>query len=298
MRRASRCKRLAKGAITSVSHALVRLGARSAIGRFAIDKVLDAAVHRVETIRHHGLNLVFAVPNTLNSFRVSAFATKEPETLEWIDSLPHGSVLWDIGANVGHYSCYAAKARGCRVFAFEPSVFNLELLTRNVYLNGLTRQVTIVPLPLTDVLGASTLNMTSTEWGGALSTFGREYGFDGMPLQKTFEFKTYGISMDDAMDLLKLPQPAYIKMDVDGLEHVIIAGGARVLDGVQGVSIEINDAFEQQATESARQLERAGLRFVHKKHSGMFESKESAFVQTFNQVWARPSAEMIGKGAL
>ncbi len=171
-------KRLAKSAIASVSHALVRLGARSAIGRFAIDQVLDTAVHRVETIRYQDLDLTFAVPNTLNSLRVSAFATKEPETLEWIDSLPHGSVLWDIGANVGHYSCYAAKARGCRVFAFEPSVFNLEFLARNVYLNGLTSQVTIIPLALTDILGGSTLNMTSTEWGGALSTFGREYGFD------------------------------------------------------------------------------------------------------------------------
>ncbi len=119
-----------------------------------------------------------------------------------------------------------------------------------------------------------------------------------MPLQKTFEFKTIGISMSDALDLLKLPQPAYIKMDVDGLEHVIIEGGARVLEGVQGVSIEINDAFERQASESARLLELAGLSFVHKKHSEMFENNASAFVQTFNQVWARPSAEMIGKGAL
>jgi len=73
------------------------------------------------------------------------FATKEPETLEWIDRIPEKSVLWDIGANVGLYSCYAAKARGCRVFAFEPSVFNLEILARNIFLNQLTDQITIVP---------------------------------------------------------------------------------------------------------------------------------------------------------
>jgi len=85
---------------------------------------------------------------------------------------------------------------------------------------------------------------------------------------------------------------------VDGLERVIIDGGASVLEGVQAVSIEINDAFERQATESARQLERSGLRFVHKKHSGMFESRTSPFAQTFNQVWARPAVQTIGTGAL
>ena len=69
-------RRLAKSAIASVSHALVRLAGASAIGRFALDQVLDCAVHRVETIRHQGLDFVFAVPNTLNSLRVSAFATK------------------------------------------------------------------------------------------------------------------------------------------------------------------------------------------------------------------------------
>ena len=109
---------------------------------------------------------MFVVPNVINHYRIDTFSTKEPETLEWIDKIPQGSVLWDIGSNIGLYSCYAAKARGCRVFAFEPSVFNLELLARNIFLNGLTDQVTIVPLPLSDALSFSTLNMSSTEWGG------------------------------------------------------------------------------------------------------------------------------------
>ena len=58
-------------------------------------------------------------------------------------------------------------------FAFEPSVFNLELLARNIFGNDLVRQITIVPLPLSDTLAVNTLNMTSTEWGGALSSFGQ-----------------------------------------------------------------------------------------------------------------------------
>src|ERR1700689_2479866 len=105
----------------------------------------------------------FSVPNALNKYRVDPFSSKEPETLQWIDRIPRASVMWDVGANIGLYSCYAAKARGCRVFAFEPSVFNLEALARNIFLNRLTELITIVPLPLSDELAVSKFRMTSTD---------------------------------------------------------------------------------------------------------------------------------------
>ena len=162
---------------------------------------------RTKTVNHQGLSLTFSTPNPLTTYRAESFSNKEPETLEWIDSMPEGSVVWDIGANVGLYSCYAAKHRGCRVFAFEPSVFNLEILARNIYLNKLSELVTIVPLPLTDALAVNKLNMTSTAWGGALSTFAQDYGHDGQALRKVFEYETVGLSMTDVVELLKIPEP-------------------------------------------------------------------------------------------
>ena len=79
--------------------------------------------------------------------------------------MPSESVLWDIGANVGLYSVYAAKKHNCKIWAFEPSVFNLELLARNIYLNELTNNICIVPIALSDKLGSSQMHMTSSEWG-------------------------------------------------------------------------------------------------------------------------------------
>ena len=134
--------------------------------RYVYEQILDVSMNQTKEIEHSGVKLKFAVPNWLSNYRADSFSTKEPETLEWIDSMPDGSIVWDIGANVGIYSCYAAKHRNCRVFAFEPSVFNLELLARNIFLNELTERVTIVPLPLSDELSLNSLNMTSTTWGG------------------------------------------------------------------------------------------------------------------------------------
>jgi FkbM family methyltransferase len=259
---------------------------RTRTGRVVIEQLLDASMSRTQKVSHGGVQLVFAVPNALNHFRTSTFSTKEPETLSWIDTIPEESVVWDVGANIGLYSCYAAKARRCRVIAFEPSVFNLELLARNIFLNALTDRITIVSLPLYERVAESTLNMTCTQWGGALSSFGTTRGFDGENMNKVFEFRTIGLPMDEAVSKLDVPYPDYIKMDVDGIEHMILSGGTAVLKRVRGISIEVNDAFADQAFHCRRLLEAAGLHFVSKAHSEMIENIASVR-QTFNQVWVR-----------
>ena len=73
-----------------------------------------------------GNNYIFSIANPLLRLRAETFLTKEPETLEWIDRMNDDSVLWDIGANVGIYSIYAAVSKRANVIAFEPSFFNLE----------------------------------------------------------------------------------------------------------------------------------------------------------------------------
>ena len=130
-----------KGFIDSV----VILIGKTTIGRYLYSQIINNAMSLTQEVAHHGVSLIFSTPNALNKFRADTFSSKEPETLEWLDNIPENSVVWDIGANVGLYSCYAAKARSCRVFAFEPSVFNLEFLARNIYLNKLTELVTIIP---------------------------------------------------------------------------------------------------------------------------------------------------------
>ena len=119
-------------------------------GRFLIDKVIIGIFSLKKTVIHNKISLTFHSPNRMNFYRIQTFSTKEPETLEWIDNFKKNKVFWDIGANIGLYSCYAAKKNDCKVFAFEPSIFNLELLSRNIHINSLSDQITIVPIPLSD----------------------------------------------------------------------------------------------------------------------------------------------------
>jgi len=265
----------------------VRGGSGTRIGRFLQRQLIASAMGETRQVVHAGLHLDFVTPNALCTWRTETFSTKEPETLEWIDALPEGAVLWDIGANVGLYSVYAARRRGSRVFAFEPSVFNLELLARNVALNEVQDRVTLVPIALSDASQFSTMRLTTTEWGGALSTFGESFGWDGNEIRPVLEYVTIGVSMTDAVEKLGIPDPDYVKMDVDGLEHFILKGGAAVLRGVRGVLIEVNDNFREQAEQCSGLLSAAGLTLKEKRHSDLIASSATGFDQSFNQIWVR-----------
>ena len=101
---------------------------KTKIGKFISEKFLYLSMNNVKEVVHSDCNLKFVDLNWITRFRINTFATKEPETLAWIDTFENKTVFWDIGANVGLYSCYAVKRHNCKVCAFEPSIFNLELL--------------------------------------------------------------------------------------------------------------------------------------------------------------------------
>jgi FkbM family methyltransferase len=260
---------------------------RFKIGRFFYEQIVETLINRTKLIEHCDVKLELSVPNGLTMYRADSFSSKEPETLDWIDGLPKESVLWDIGANVGLYSCYAAKKLNCRVFAFEPSVFNLEILARNIHLNELTDLVTIVPLPLSDELSINRLNMTSVSWGGAMSTFGQSYGHDGKILNEVFVIPLVGLSMGDAVDSLGIQQPDYIKMDVDGIEHLILKGGKSILEQTKGIIIEVNDEFNSQARDADLYLHEAGFELKEKLHAAHFDLLDSQERNTYNQIWIK-----------
>jgi FkbM family methyltransferase len=260
---------------------------RTKSGEYLFGLVLSDAMMSTQRVWYNDISLTFSTPNKLNKWRVNTFATKEPETLDWINGFKDSCVFWDIGANVGLYSCYAALAKNITVVSFEPSVFNLELLARNISLNKIGEKVIIMPLPLSDSKSVSYMRFTSTDWGGALSTFGKDFGWDGKAINGLFEYRTIGLSMEDVVTLLGLPTPDYIKMDVDGLEHFILAGGSTILRAVQGILIEVNDNFQEQAISCKVRLEQAGLVFKEKCQSELMAQSGGEFSSCHNQIWVR-----------
>lgn len=267
-------KQIIKAVVRGSAKALISASEMSRTGRYFKTQLCERIVEATREVTHKGVNLSFGVPNEMCRYRVTTFSTKEPETLDWIDSLR--GTLWDVGANIGLYSCYAAK-RGLDVVAFEPSIFNLEWLARNTHLNQVA--VTVVPLPLTDETLVSSMRLSAKDWGGSMSTFDKDYGHDGKALTSVFEFKTLGIAVAD----LHIPRPNHIKIDVDGIEHLILRGAREALKTVDSVLIEINHDFKEQAQECFEELNRAGLKPASKAVADV----TGHFQSTFNHVFRR-----------
>ena len=128
--------------------------------------------------------------------------------------------------------------------------------------------------------------MSSIDAGSASSTFGEEYKQDGTNLNKIFSYKTLGLSIDKAVEYMELQSPDYIKMDVDGIEHLILSGGSKILSKVEEVLVEVDEKFDKQFQEVKRILEMSGLKLISKNQSRLMQ-KENSESRLFNQIWKR-----------
>ena len=235
---------------------------------------------RIIEVSHSDTKLLFFNTNEITTYRALSFSTKEPETLNWIDSFHDKSVFFDIGANVGIYSAYAAKKNNVNVVAFEPSFFNLEILFKNININKLNDKVTIVPLALNNINSIEKFNMSDNRQAAALSSFGQSYDQYGKDLNIKNFYKTIGIKLDSLLDIYKLELPDYIKIDVDGIEHLILEGSVKSLQNVKSVLVEITNSFDEQSSRASALLQK--LNFIRKKNI-----ENIGISNTENQIWIK-----------
>ena len=213
-----------------------------------------------------GVRVAFVCPNQLTRWRVETLYQKEPATIAWIDGFAEGDVFWDVGANIGIYSLYAARARNCRVVAFEPAPANYALLARNVAVNDLSATVMALPIALSATRAIASLGIADDLAGSALAHFGD--GQDDAPLR----LAALGMSIDQLISGFKPPFPNHLKIDVDGSEGDIVAGAKKTLadQRLKSLSVELDDQQPEQAQHVIWVLAEAGFRKIGAHRSPMF----------------------------
>jgi len=177
-------------------------------------------------------------------WRAETYATKEPDTIAWIDEFfREGDVVYDVGANIGQYSLYAARRLHgqCAVHAFEPEALNYAKLNRNIVLNGLTGVIVPYCLAISDETRLDTFYVQSFAPGAALHTFGRPVTQGERPFEAQNQQGTMAVSIDDLTGRFGMPFPNHVKVDVDGLEEKVVAGAETALDDdrLRSVLIEV-----------------------------------------------------------
>ena len=259
---------------------LIKFFSRTFRGQQIQDSVLQHIWGKQTSFLHNGISLNFVTPTALTKYRAVTFASKEPETLLWIEQIPDGSVLMDVGANVGIFSIYAALARNCKVYAIEPSLLNLDILLRNIVNNRVSKLVTVIPLALSDADAVQTMFMSQQgfTWGGAHNSMGKNIGQDGQPLNAPIESSQLSITIDSLISLFQLDEAKYVKIDVDGLELLVLKGAKNALRKVNSILIEVDTLHPGQDRAVTSVL--SGLGFNRRFKIGNINLTE-------NQIWDR-----------
>jgi FkbM family methyltransferase len=192
------------------------------------------------------------------------FATREPETIAWIDAFETPAAYWDVGANIGLYALYAGLRQGVEVLAFEPAAANYQALCRNIAVNGLGHRVRAYCVALGDATALGRLNLSATNPGSVYHAFDSSDDCFGRPLDIVESQGMIGFSIDGFRRTFGLPPPNYLKIDVDSTEERIVAGAAETLrePALRSVLIELEERDTPRKERLVSALATAGLELV------------------------------------
>ncbi|MXV74910.1 FkbM family methyltransferase [Candidatus Poribacteria bacterium] len=132
-----------------------------------------------------------------------------------------GDTCWDIGANIGFYTCLLAALVGDNgtVVAFEPAARTYGYLKENVSLNQFTN-VTVVNKGLGNK--QEQRHLYYSEAGLAEGTASLKYA-DGRAASER-------VTLDTIDNLFReLPPPKFVKIDVEGYQLEVLRGGEHFL---------------------------------------------------------------------
>lgn len=148
---------------------------------------------------------------------------KEPETVAWLRrTLRPGDLIFDVGANVGAYSLIAAALEPhAKILAFEPVAATYASLCENIALNELSNRISPLAVALGDRQGLLSFGMGSHSRGAA--------GHGGLHATGADAVTVLGATVDGFLRAIAIGCPTHLKIDVDGSEHLVLAGAIESL---------------------------------------------------------------------
>jgi len=198
-----------------------------------------------------GEKICFNADTDLERYRVESILDKEPETIAWIKSWPkhNGSeVFFDIGANIGIYSLFAAYTHSnVHVYAFEPVANNYMALLKNESENNF-ENLHLFNLALSKDKKLTDIYLSDLRVGNSGAQIDSPVNDKGDTYKALRVEKVLSVSIDQLITEFNFPTPSYVKIDVDGHESDILNGMLTVLGDktLKSVLVEFNgnDDFE------------------------------------------------------
>tara|TARA_Y100000741_G_scaffold365216_1_gene360757 strand:+ start:4477 stop:5346 length:870 start_codon:yes stop_codon:yes gene_type:complete len=262
-------------------------------GRSFLIELIDLIEERsYREIKISNKKITFFTPNKLTETRVNDIFHSEIETINWIKKFNKSKkiIFWDIGANIGIYSIYAAiKHKNIEITSFEPSTNNLRVLSRNISINKLQKKIQINQLPLSNKKNQYLLMRESSFiQGGALNSYHEKTNFEGKKLQEINKYKILGTTINSILNNKISKCPNYVKIDVDGIEHLILSKANNLLKNkdLKSILIEINENYKRQLNSVLKIMKKNKFKLLSKEQSNL-NNTPLKFKNTYNYIFVR-----------
>jgi FkbM family methyltransferase len=147
--------------------------------------------------------------------------------------LTKGGTYLDIGANIGITSIALAAEKAVTVHAFEPDPINFKMLTANLAINCPQHTVSLHQVALGDENGTLAFEINPTNAGdNRLAGSGRSAMGEG-------RWKRIDVQVRRLDDVLgDIVGPLVVKIDAQGAEAKIVAGGCQTLSKAELITLE------------------------------------------------------------
>lgn len=219
----SACYRFAGVVPTPVVRFVSRTGARFPWLKRRLNWYRDTLRTRDGVIKHGVAKGLWF--NTGSSNVGFFLGTSDPELQQILQMLVRpGSVVYDVGANVGFLTVVAARLTGPsgRVCAFEPFPANLKCLEHNIQLNAFDH-VMAREVALADHDGTAAFLMSSN------STFGSLAGASAKVENQVGKTQVTVCRLDSIVKKDSLQLPNLMKIDVEGAEASVLDGAVETI---------------------------------------------------------------------
>lgn len=211
--------------------------------------ILDLFWHSLSSeraVKPADRRLEFSTPGIVSRWELSCVSNTEENVYEqMVDEFQQGDVFFDIGANIGFYTClFSTKAS--KVYSFEPNPEAVDLLEENIENNSLGN-VEVEKLALSSENGYRSMDKVPGATALGMASISEEAG--DTPVR----------TADSLLKDEEIELPDMVKIDVEGHECRVLRGMRNIIERAKPVLyVESHDTED-------------GLEDILEKHGYQYE---------------------------
>ena len=183
-------------------------------------KIRHDSAPALDEIEFHGFKLYPWRGDSLIGGAVQAVGEYEPHVLPlFVESVPVGGTVLDVGANIGIFTLSAARkvGDGGRVFAIEPIARNVQSICAGVLGNGF-RNVSVLPVAASGSFGVVPILRNANSSNGIVDTHVAPAMADAFVPAQRIDFLLQGL---DRLDVIKIDIEGHEPIAWPGLEALV-----------------------------------------------------------------------------